>query len=155
MCYTWFMELLNVADLPQRELDLIARAGAHCLADESTPEAVRFRRGVTDLDAARLIHRIERGALVVPAGRTWHMIGGWDDIHLTRIVNECLRLGLVEASVAHTGRDIVRTTLSAAPVHLRVRDMPACAAADPGTRYRLVVDPRLVDCHACLARTDA
>lgn len=144
-----------LGDLPQRELDLIARAGAHCLADGSTPDAVRFRNHVTDLDVARLIHRIERGALVVPAGRTWHMIGGWDDIHLTRIVNECLRLGLVEASTAHTGRDIVRTTLTAAPVHLRVRDMPACAAADPGTRYRLVTDPGLADCPACLARTNA
>ena len=142
-------------DLSQRELDLIARAGAHCLADESTPDATRFRNHVTDLDAARLIHRIERGALVVPAGRTWHMIGGWDDVHLTRIVNECLRLGLVEASTAHTGRDIVRTTLTAAPVHLRSGNVPACAAADPGTRYRLVTDPALADCPACLARTDA
>ena len=146
---------LTILDLPQRELDLIARAGAHCLAGAGAPDATRFRNHVTDLDAARLIHRIERGALVVPAGRTWHMIGGWDDIHLTRIVNECLRLGLAEASTAHTGRDIVRTTLTAAPVHLRVRDMPACAAADPGTRYRLVTDPGLADCPACLARTDA
>jgi len=142
-------------DLSQRELDLIARAGAHCLADKDTPDATRFRDHVTDLDAARLIHRIERGALVVPAGRAWHMIGGWDDIHLTRIVNECLRLGLVEASVGHTGRDIVRTTLIAAPIHLRSGSGTACAAADSGTRYRLTDDPGLIDCPACLTRTDA
>ncbi len=143
-------------DLSQRELDLIARAGAHCLADESTPDATRFRDHVTDLDAARLIHRIERGALVVPAGRAWHMIGGWDDVHLTRIVNECLRLGLVETLVGHTGRDIVRTTLAVAPVHLRAGTAPACAAAGPGTRrFRLTDDPGLIDCPACLTRTDA
>jgi hypothetical protein len=148
--------MIDTLDLSQRELDLITRAGAHILAGGDTPGTVQFDAHVTELDSVRLIHQIERGALVVPAGRAWHMIGSQRHPHLTRIVNECLRLGLVEASTSYTGPDIVRTALTAAPVHLLAAPgRPACPASDPNTRYRVLEDPRLLDCPACLARTNA
>jgi hypothetical protein len=153
------MDLNYLPDLPQRELDLIARAGAHCLADESTPDATRFRNHVTDLDAARLIHQIERGALIVPAGKAWCVRGGrFRDRHLTRIANECLRLGLVERVTRNTAPDVVLTYLIAAPVHLRAGiGETRCwdSYLRPGARFRTLGDRRLVDCRACLALTDA
>jgi hypothetical protein len=153
------MDLNYLPDLPQRELDLIARAGAHCLADENTPDAIRFRGHVTDLDVARLIHQIERGALIVPAGKAWCVRGGrFHDRHLTRIVNECLRLGLVERVTRNTASDVVLTYLIAAPVHLRTGiNETRCwdSYLRPGARFRTLDVRRLVDCHACLALTDA
>jgi hypothetical protein len=72
---------------------------------------------------------------------------------LTRIVEECLRLGLVQRTTVETAPAIWRTQLEAASVHLRSTGGPtACSAVDlaPQFRYRTVQDVALVDCLACL-----
>lgn len=138
---------LAVADLPASEQRLIARAGLHAMKDPSEPLA--FRDGVTDLDAARLIHAIERGYVVVPRGRVWTDLSGALRArmpHLTRVVQECLRVRLVSIAAVHFGGDVVRHQLVAAPVHLRgAHDLPE------GWRHRLTDDATLIDCKACLA----
>ena len=146
---------LTIAGLPEREQTLILRSAAH-IADESRlPAWAQLCNHVTDLDVARLIHAIERGTIVYPHGAAWTDLGG--DLrkrmpHLTRIVNECLRLGLVERTSEQTAPDIWRTWLVAAPVHYDNGDhVPAChRGRTRPIRFRLSQDPALVDCQACL-----
>lgn len=137
---------LAVADLPASEQRLIARAGLHAMKDP--PGALAFR-DVSDLDAARLIHAIERGYVVVPRGRAWTDLSGALRArmpHLTRVVQECLRVRLVSIVTVPFGGDVVRHQLMAAPVHLR-----DAHALPEERRYRLTEDITLVDCKACLA----
>lgn len=150
---------MNITDqLSDTERVLIKRAVAHALPEDDAPEVIRFRDGVTDLDAARLIHRIERGAIIVPAGRTWVVLGAADRTpHLARIVEECLRLGLVHRCSVQLGKDVIRIQLAAAPVH-RCRggldpNGTLCSMSRlwPAKRYRCTDDPKLIDCFTCKA----
>lgn len=138
-----------------REAVLALRAGAHGAEPETLPEPARLRHGTLDLEAARLIHLIEQGNVIVPRSypRSWrfldtlmpHMTG------LSRIVEECLRVGLVYADVVRTGPSIRRTQLAASVVHLDRGGRTACNMSDamPMLRYRLLDDLSLVDCLAC------
>lgn len=147
---------LVVANLPDREKILILRSVTHVAAEEKLPEALHFHNRVTDLDAARLIHQIERGAIVVQQGAAWTDRGGTlrkQMPHLTRIVNECLRLGLVHQNSREMAPGVWLTWLEAAPVHLiRGDNRTACDASRRvrAARFRLTDDIGLVDCHACL-----
>lgn len=146
---------LAVAGLPEREQILILRSVTHVADESRLPAWAQLCNRVTDLDVARLIHAIERGTIIYSHGAAWTDLGG--DLrarmpHLTRIVNECLRLGLVERTSEQTAPGIWRTWLVAAPVHCngganipthhRGRTRPI--------RYRLSSDLALVDCDACL-----
>jgi hypothetical protein len=146
-------------DLPARDLILVVRAGAHAAPDYELPASAQFRDGVSDLDVARLILRIERGAAVVAgsSGRSWHTVPrGFRMPPLTRVVNEALRVRLVRLDAVRTGPHTVRQQLACAPVHVRDftrtgRRRTACAAwlSEPFVRYRTVDDPGLADCIAC------
>lgn len=149
------MDIATFAALSDREESLITRAAAHALADEMAGDS-RFRNGVTDLDAARLIHRIERGALIVPSitGRSWHEVPRGPHMPpLTRVIEECLRLGLVERLTVETAPAIWRTQLQAAPVHIRTTPGAVLCGRHfraPGKRLRALRDVTLADCAACV-----
>jgi len=141
-------------EISEKERNLITRAGAHALDPKTAPLHLMLKRSVTDLDAARLIHRLERGAVIVPtsSGRAWHEIPEGPHIpRFTIIVEECLRLGLVRRESIVTGRDRRRIQLAAAMVHLRGR-LPWVTACedDQQLRYRVLEDRALVDCLTCL-----
>jgi hypothetical protein len=156
-CYSGLMTDLSlaVAGLPEREQTLILRSAAH-IADESRlPAWAQLCNHVTDLDVARLIHAIERGTIVISHGAAWTDLTGElraRTPHLTRIVNECLRLGLVTRTSKQTAPDIWRTWLVAAPVHYgRSAGVPAChRGRTRPIRYRMSDDLTLIDCDACL-----
>jgi len=141
------MELLDLTDRR-----LIDRAVCHSLADGIGPA---FRNDVTDLDAARLILRLEQGVIVVPAkgGRSWHTLPrGQRMPPLTRVVQECLRLGLVSRDTIETGPGVRRIQLAAAPIHRRLApNTTRCSASmlRRGLRWRTTLDQDLVDCFAC------
>jgi hypothetical protein len=147
---------MHTADLTTREQTLLNRAVAHVLADVITPPALAYRNGVTDLDTVRLLMRIESGELIIPgkSGHSWHAVPhGKAMPPLTRIVQECLRLGLVQRTTVETAPSIWRAQLEAAPVHLTDgAGGTACDAAElaPQFRYRRAQDVALVDCLACL-----
>jgi hypothetical protein len=149
------MDLSTTPELSQRDIDLILRAGAHALAVENTPALTRFRNGVTDEDAARLIHQIERGARIVMAtsGRSWHAVPRRATrAPLTRIVDECLRLGLVYVQSEPTGPSTRRLSLAASITHYRRapgKTLCSMSSTAPYFRYRLLDDIGLVDCQAC------
>lgn len=139
-----------IANLPEREQILILRSTCHVADEARLPEALHFCNHVTDLDVARLIHAIERGAVVVEHGKAWVDLGGALRArmpHLTRIVRECLRLGLVTRTSRELAPDIWQTWLIAAPVHC---DCGHPCLTRPGRRVRLADDLALVDCEACL-----
>lgn len=144
---------MDILDISEREHTLIVRAAAHVI-DPLVAGDSAFQRDVTDLDAARLVHRIERGAIVIPSrtGRSWHEVpDGPYMLHLTRVVEECLRLGIVERLTVQTAPAIWRTQLAAAPVHLcTAPGVARCDAGRPGKRLRLLDEPGLVDCAACV-----
>jgi hypothetical protein len=146
---------LNVAlsDISERERLLLYRSVAHCTAQE-LPEWAQFHNHVTDLDAARLVHAIERGAVVVEQGAAWTDTTGALRArmpHLTRIVNECLRLRLVRRAGQQIAPDVYRTRLQTADVHLEAGvNKPQCHAGNTHVRFRLTDDPALIDCKACL-----
>lgn len=151
----------RVANLPkhlpacERDQGLIARAGAHAADPELLPEEARFQGSVTDLDVARLLLALDRGAAVWPHERGWRteqrtalMFG-----RLSATVRECLRLGLVHTMREQTGPSSFREFLVPAITHLRHRAdhrAPACPAPRSIKRYRLVDDRVLVDCQTCL-----
>lgn len=147
---------LAVAQLPEREQLLILRSCCHEADERWMPVAVQFCQKVSVLDAARLIHAIERGATVVEHDRVWTDLGGSLRArmpHLTRIVNECLRLGLVTRTSTETFPDVWLTRLATAPVHFSAGlNTTRCPASRNGQtrRFRLTEDPALVDCKACL-----
>ena len=138
--------------LSTHEADLITRAGAHAAAEATLAPYARFTNDVTDLDAARLIHLLERGALVVPHVRAYVMFRGRTPMpHLTRTVIECLRLGLAVQETLPTAPDIYRTQIRPAKMHLRAGavNQPRCHDT-AALRYRTLDDLDLVDCAACL-----
>jgi hypothetical protein len=147
---------IEVANLPEREQTLILRSVAHVADESRLPEQMRLCNRITDLDVARLIHGIERGAIVVQRDAVWVDRGGLMRRrmpHLTRIVNECLRLGLVDRVSQEISPDVWRVWLSAAPVHQQAPGGgPVCPVAGERRtrRLRLSDDPGLVDCPACL-----
>lgn len=148
---------LAIAGLAEREQLLILRSALHVVPDESAlPERARFHNKVTELDAARLLHAIERGYMVVPEDRAWTDLRGTLRTrmpHLTRIVNECLRLGLVSRMSEQIAPDVWRTHLVPAAVHLSAGINRTLCPASAGLsfRFRLTDDPGLIDCEACQA----
>lgn len=143
--------------LSTHETALVARAAAHALAEEATPALARFTNGVDDLDVARLIMRIERGSVIVPSAvsRAWLALNEIErEPHLTRIVKEAIRVGLVYPGTIRTGPHLIRVQLVAAPVHLRrVPGVPVCPESQekPYGRYRTLDEAAWVDCSACLS----
>src|SRR5207237_10397118 len=100
-----------VTDLSPADTVLVPRAYSHALADSAIPPALRFRNGVDDLDAARLLLQIERSAVIVQAtsGKSWHTVPRGERMPpLTRIVEECLRLGLVYLASVDRGPSVRR-----------------------------------------------
>lgn len=152
------MDLTEVlSTLSEHEQHLMLRSVLHCTSAE-LPEWAQLHNHVTDLDAARLIHAIERGFTIVQEGAAWTDLRGTLRAkmpHLTRIVNECLRLRLVERRSHELAPDVWRVWLVAAPVHLETGwiNRPACLNVPNRTmmRFRLTADPALIDCKACLA----
>jgi len=145
-----------VTDLSPADTVLVTRAYSHALADSAVPPALRFRNGVDDLDAARLLLQLERGAVIVQAtsGRSWHTVPRGERMPpLTRVVNECLRLGLVYLTSVDRGPSVRRLQLAAAVIHLRkAPNTTTCSASElvPGQRWRTLPDVNMVDCFACL-----
>lgn len=142
-----------LSTLSEREQHLILRSVLHC-TDQELPEQAQFHNHVTDLDAARLILAVERGTIVVQRDTAWTDFTGTLRArmpHLTRIVNECLRLRLVVRHTEHIWPDVWQTKLAAAPVHLEAGvNRPACVRPGEVARYRLTDDIGLIDCKACL-----
>lgn len=141
-----------VATLPEREQILALRSVLHALDNEDLlPVPLQFCNKVSDLDAAWLILAVERGYTVVQQGAVWTDLRG--DLrarmpHLTRIVNECLRLKLVRRRSREVMPDVWRVWLTAAQVHRDAGlNKPACGVT--GQRFRLADDSRLIDCPAC------
>lgn len=147
---------LAIAGLAEREQILILRSALHVVPDENTlPVQAQFANKVTELDAARLIHAVERGCTVVERERVWTDLAGTLRArmpHLTRIVNECLRLRLVVRTTRMIAPDVWRIRVIAAPVHLRAgENRPACIDRPTAViRYRVTDDSGLIDCKACL-----
>jgi hypothetical protein len=123
------------------------RAAAHSVAGES------FRDGVTDLDVARVLLAIERGAQIVAGGPSrWFCETGnpLNRTSLARTVDEMIRTGLARASSAPVGRDYYSVTLIPAPVHLRSRrDALRARCGNSSLRLRRVDHLELIDCGTC------
>jgi len=135
----------------------IERAAAHAAPSSLLTPAARFRGGVTDQDVARLLLALERG---VSFTRTRH--GGWRvptgtpvPRNCSTAIQEAVRTGLLH----HHRSDV----LVLAPVHLGRfeqwgaydRQVSVCGVAGENMgpkRTRLVADPIMVDCLACLDR---
>lgn len=137
---------------------LAERAAAHALA-EVRPDA-RFTGGVTDLDVARLLRALEGNP---PVRITRNDQGRWyaepnriTGRAVSPVVNEMIRTGLL-AHVRDRGPSgAVTHVLVPAKVHLRKLDELTTRCGEPGEgqgpkRVRLVSDPIMVDCLACLA----
>ena len=152
---------LAIAGLPEREQILILRAACHVADEPLLPVQAQFCNRVTELDAARLIHAIERGAMVIQRGTAWADLEGALRArmpHLTRVVLECTRLGLVRQATTQLWPDVWRTWLVAAPVHEQAGlNRTRCTASfqRPYGRFRLSDERALIDCAACLSVTDA
>jgi hypothetical protein len=140
-----------------QEIDII-RAGLHAVPAACLAEEASFREGVTDVEIARLLLALERGARVVQSQqRTWHCPDKPYFLGRRRrhVIKEALRTGL---AADHDGR------LQPAPVHLAdaVHHLvPACArwfvlSPVPSyldcLRYRLTYRGALdlADCELCL-----
>lgn len=130
----------------------LTRAAAHSFPNPHLSPEARFQGAVDDLSAARALLAIEGGAGYrrVANGR-WHIETGTPVPagKFSIIVNELIRTGLL---IHHLSGHLVP-----APVHLAVqigtRWESACAAAGEGMgpkRVRLVDDPDLADCPACV-----
>lgn len=144
----------------RRDRALAARAAAH--ADE---EHV-YRHGVTDLDIARLILAVERGAVIHPtASMTQWAAPAGSPLRaphrpLNATVNEAIRVGLCRVTVEPGKRPgVVLTRLAAAPVHARNPQRPtiprcldAVLYARTDAYFRLLDDLTLVDCQGCMDR---
>lgn len=142
---------------------LILRAGTHAMHQHLLSPQARLQGGVSDLHVARLIHHLEKGGSVLPSPswRSWVLEGAdekklWRKPSITRVVQECLRLGLVRTATELTAPSVYRTQVVPALTHARSgtdHTRPACRAYDPHTlRWRLLDRDHLmyVDCQACL-----
>lgn len=148
-------------NLTEDEERLIHRAGTHAVHDHLLTPALRWAGRVTDLHVARLVHEIEKGAIIVPSrtGKTWVAlteIPKMERPSITAVVNEALRLQVVHHGTERTGRSSYLTFLVPAPTHARSAartDSPACKlyAVRP-IRWRLIGRDGLafVDCQACM-----
>jgi hypothetical protein len=142
----------------ERDRALIARAGAHAAEPASLHPYARLQHGVTDLAVARLLRGLETGAEVYPEGRGWKArrespLGRLSA--LERVVNECIRTGLVHTATERTGPAAWRTWLVPAITHAHHpedRNRPGCLADITAgiKRWRLLDDLTLVDCQACV-----
>lgn len=131
----------------------IERAGAHACAPELlTPEA-RLREGVTDLDVARLLEALERGIQlrVNRLGRWFAPVGSPLGRQVSVVVQEAIRTGLVV--------NVPWDRLIPALVHLKAWDGErwgtSCQAVGENMgpkRVRMVAEPVMADCLACLDR---
>lgn len=141
------------AHATEQDWMVVERAAAHCGPD--IPEPLQFVRAVSDLDVARVLLSMERGTEIVQGGpKRWMAMDGspLNRTSLSRTVDEMIRTGLARGVSERLSLNLVKVTLSAAPVHLRSpqgRLSPLCEA--PGLRFRLVDHPDLADCPACLA----
>jgi hypothetical protein len=143
-----------------KEEELVFRAGLHAVPPGALHPSEQLRRGVSDLDVARLVHQIERGNIIYPSTthKTWRSTGPVPRGRraLSTVVSEALRLGIVHPVVEHSSLYVYRTRLEAAPTHARRRgtaNRPACGLLSVRVwRWRLLDADRLmfVDCQACL-----
>jgi hypothetical protein len=148
-----------------KEEELVFRAGLHAVPPAALHPSEQLRRGVSDLDVARLVHQIERGNIIYPSGshQTWRSTGALPRMRrsLTTVVSEALRLGIVHPMVEHTSPHIYRTRLAAARTHAKRRgytNKPACRLMSIQVRrWRLLPADQLayVDCQACLDLADS
>jgi len=163
VCYTGPM---TIAELAPKDQGLVIRASAHAAAEAMLLPGSRFQEGVTDLEVARVLSALERGALIVPSAsrpNRWMLgVGTPNPLvgmesnagprPLSRIVAEMIRLGLAYPRTERTGPASYRTYLEPAMVHLRgpVWRLPMCGGPSSTIkRYRLVDDLTLVDCQSC------
>jgi hypothetical protein len=135
---------------------IVERAAAHCAPD--IPESLQFVKAVSDLDVARVFLAMQRDTQIQQGGpRRWYAVpmkgeGPLNRTQLSRTVDEMIRTGLARAVSQRLSLNLVKVTLSAAPVHLRSPQghlSPLCGVT--GLRFRLVDHPDLADCPACLA----
>jgi hypothetical protein len=135
----------------------IERAAAHAVAPALLPEAGRLEGTVTDLDIARLVRVLEAGGEVFQGGTGWTTNSPLlPKGRLTTITGEALRLGIVSAASEPAGPGVRKIWIVPAIVHLKpfpAALVPPCKPhVLPGVkRYRMLADPALVDCLACLS----
>lgn len=150
---------MKAIQLTEGDRILAERAAAHALA-EVRPDA-RFTGGVTDLDVARLMRALESNP---PVRITRNDQGRWyaepnriTGRAVSPVVNEMIRTGLLTHLRVLGPSGTVTHHLVPAKTHLRAEDALITRCGEPGEgqgpkRVRLVSDPIMVDCLACLAQ---
>lgn len=125
------------------------RAAAHLLPDDLTQPAARWERGVTDLDTARVMLALERGAPITARGNgRWYAPSGspLNAQSLSITVQELIRTGVV---VHHPSGVLVPAWVHLRPVQC---GEPGVGMGPKRVRAYEVLDPMIVDCPRCLDR---
>lgn len=135
------------------------RAAAHAAAPLALRRAQRFMDGVNDYHVAAVMYAIENGLRLYrnSLGRwrapTGSPLAGQGWVHLSTVVHEMIRTGLLRHVTIRTDVDASEDRLVPALVHLRDEDrQSACKfiGEDIGPmRSRLVDHLSLVDCLEC------
>lgn len=132
----------------------VLRATAHVQPAADLPPAGRFKQGVTDLDAARVLRALENGTEVLQGGRhVWFaapaMPRPFTAPMLALVVQELIRTGLAFGISEELNRSTWRVRVIPALIHVRRpgTQRPACSARRP--RYRLVENTQAASCPDC------
>jgi len=152
--------LTPAVDLSEAEEAYAIRASAHSADPSVLRVAQRFQELVTDLDVARVILALERGANPVRnrADRwsmpSWNQLRGMSSGRLSNAVREMIRTGLVRHYRDHDGDHLIPAPVHFRMIHQDATQTSAClfVGEDLGPmRARLVDRLDLVDCLNCEA----
>lgn len=129
------------------------RATAHAAFPETLPAAGRFK-GISDLEAARVLRALENGTEIVQGGRhVWQAAPALPPPftlpRVALVVAELIRTGLAFGHSEEVAPQIRRARVIPAPIHLRGGARSLCPINRP--RYRLTEEPQVADCPMCLA----
>jgi len=135
----------------------IERASAHAMPASRLTREARFRSGVTDEAVARVLLALERGTTFTQTthGVWWAPAGTPVPRGLSTAIQEAIRTGLLIHH--HTGALVPASVHLGAFRQYGADDRFSSVCGTPGEhkgpkRVRLVTDPIMVDCLACLDR---